>query len=103
MYGARRTKLNGSYKINREAFEFNKFQMEIDLTTEYLGNVTIFEGKINYIFAVYQLFHLFILFHQLQKQEKIAGRRNQLLFLSRMLRIGFGLRLYLYTLKTLKK
>ena len=107
MYGARRTKFNGSYNINGETYEFNKLQMEIDLTTEYLGNVTIFEGKNKFQedFAVYQLFHPFILFHQLQKTEKITGVKEiNCCFLSRHVENEDSvLRLYLYTFEDPKE
>ncbi|SMN02030.1 hypothetical protein SPONN_354 [uncultured Candidatus Thioglobus sp.] len=47
--------------------------MEIDLVTEYLGVVTVFEGKNNFPdnFAVYQLFHPYLYFHTLKQSGTI--------------------------------
>ena len=71
VYSARRTKMNLSYKVGNESIQTENLQMEIDLTMELHGVVTIFEGKNGFPenFAVYQLFHPFKYF-SLLKEEK---------------------------------
>lgn len=61
IYNARRTKTSFEYFFNNEKIVMENIQMEIDLTMEYQGVVTIFEGKNGQPenFAVYQLFHPF--------------------------------------------
>ncbi len=57
IYNARRTKSKLDYYVKDELI-----QMEIDLTMEFNGRVTLFEGKNDFPkdFAVYQLFHPFL-------------------------------------------
>ena len=100
MYGARRTKYTGSYKINGHPIQLDKLQMEIDLTTEYQGQVTIFEGKNKFPqdFAVYQLFHPFIYFHQLQNNGDIKVKEMNCCYLCREMQDDSSIiRLYLYS------
>ncbi len=68
MYSSRRTKTSLNFNIGNEAIEARNLQMEIDLTTEYNGMVTIFEGKNNFPenFAVYQLYFPFLYYYNLQ-------------------------------------
>ncbi len=77
VYNARRTKANLSYKVGPYAVVAEKVQIEIDLTMEYQGVVTVIEGKNGFPkdFAIYQLFHPYLYFlavkdnHQLPIQE----------------------------------
>ncbi len=61
VYNARRTKRNLEYRIGAQRIRATNLQMEIDLTMELDGVVTVFEGKNGTPadFAVYQLFHPF--------------------------------------------
>lgn len=61
VYGSRRTKKDLIYYINNEKIEALSVQMEIDLTMELGGDVTVFEAKNIFVrdFAVYQIFHPF--------------------------------------------
>ena len=73
MYGARRTKASFFYFIGNEKIEATGLQMEIDLTTEYNGVVTVFEGKNNFPenFAVYQLYFPFLYYYNLKAENKL--------------------------------
>ncbi len=73
MYGARRTKTSFEYFIGEEKITATNLQMEIDLTTEYNGVVTVFEGKNNFPqnFAVYQLYFPFFYYYTLKKNNKL--------------------------------
>lgn len=73
MYSSRRTKSSLKYNIGKQKIETTNLQMEIDLTTEYNGVVTIFEGKNNFPvnFAVYQLYHPFLYYHNLKENNKL--------------------------------
>jgi hypothetical protein len=65
--------LTFNFLIGKEKIEANNLQMEIDLTTEYNGIVTVFEGKNNFPkdFAVYQLFFPFYYYYTLKKSNKL--------------------------------
>ena len=101
MYGSRRTKSDLYYKIGEEEIHATKLQMEIDLVTEYLGVVTVFEGKNNFPdnFAVYQLFHPCLYFHDLIKSGKIKVDDINCCYLLRDRNVDGEsiIRLYLYT------
>ncbi len=73
MYGSRRTKTTLKYKIGNEKIIASNLQMEIDLTTEYNGIVTTFEGKNNFPenFAVYQLYFPFLYYSNLKNENKL--------------------------------
>ncbi len=73
MYGARRTKTTLNYSIGKEKITASNLQMEIDLTTENNGIVTVFEGKNNFPenFAVYQLYFPFLYYYNLKKENKL--------------------------------
>ncbi len=73
MYGSRRTKTTLKYRIGKEKIDASNLQMEIDLTTEYNGIVTVFEGKNNFPenFAVYQLYFPFLYYHNLKEDNKL--------------------------------
>jgi len=73
VYNARRTKTDLFYKAGEYQINALKQQMEIDLTFEYMGKVTIFEGKNGFPkdFAIYQLFHPFKYYFKIQKESKL--------------------------------
>lgn len=73
VYNSRRTKTTINYKLNSQEIDASNLQMEIDLTTEYNGIVTIFEGKNNFPinFAVYQLFHPYLYYQKLKNDNKL--------------------------------
>lgn len=99
MYNSRRTKKNFKYFIDDQEIQTNNLQMEIDLTTEYLGNVTIFEGKNNFPinFAVYQLYLPFLYFYELQKEEKLPiNEINCCYILRKRNKNNSVIRIYLY-------
>ena len=73
VYGARRTKKSFTYKVGKKEIKTNRLQMEIDLTMEHEGGVTIFEGKNGFPkdFAVYQLFNPFVYYSDLKQINKL--------------------------------
>ncbi len=73
VYNARRTKSSLRYNINRKEIITTNLQMEIDLTMELDGVVTVFEGKNNFPdnFAIYQLFHPYLYYKKLQADNQI--------------------------------
>ncbi len=100
MYGAKRTREDLSYTIGKIKVNTTKLQMEIDLTTEYHGVVTVFEGKNNFPqnFSVYQLFHPFLHYQNLKKKKKIAIKEVNCCYLLRKIHGNESIvRLYLYT------
>lgn len=75
-YLPRRTKASFSYYIHNQHVEVKNLQIEMDLTLEYLGEVSICEGKNGRPadFAVYQLYHPFRYFSNLQVGKGMAIR-----------------------------
>jgi len=67
VYLPRRTKTSLAYQIGETAIESTNLQMEIDLVMEHQGMVTVFEGKNQFPenFAVYQIYHPFLYYHNL--------------------------------------
>lgn len=59
IYGSHRTKIPLSYRIGVDDIDVGKVQVEIDLTIEYQGKITIFEAKNGepLDFNVFQLFN----------------------------------------------
>ena len=74
IYNSHRTKTSFDYKIGDELVKLNQIQIEIDMTCEFNGVVTLFEAKGNLIedFAVYQLFHPFLYYQQLNKRDNLG-------------------------------
>ena len=100
VYHPRRTKISLTYKIGRETIEACNLQMEIDLTMELHGDVTIFEGKNGFPrdFAVYQIFHPFKYYSILKREEKLAVNQITCCYVLRKMDGGRSiLRLYNYT------
>jgi len=73
VYNARRTKMNLFYFVDEEEIQAQNLQMEIDLTMELRGVITIFEGKNGFPenFAIYQLFHPFKYYSILKEEKKL--------------------------------
>lgn len=59
IYTPGRTRADLDYAVGTIRVNANNQQMEIDLTMEYLGTITVIEAKNRFIddFAIYQLFH----------------------------------------------
>ncbi len=96
VYGGRRTFCTMNYKAGSTALQLERMQMEIDMTMENDGVVTIFEAKNDFHddFSVYQLFHPFLYYHQLKQKQNIAIKDVNCCYL---LREDKKLRVYLYT------
>lgn len=99
VYNARRTKATFEYYLEKEKIVMESVQMEIDLTMEYKGVVTIFEGKNGQPenFAIYQLFHPFKYFTNLRKEKKLSIDKITACYVLRFRKNGNSiLRLYNY-------
>ena len=75
MYMSHRTKYSPRFKIGSLDVHCNKLQIEIDMTLEDKGSITVFEAK-NWTsgrndFAVYQLYHPFLHYYSLMKAGEI--------------------------------
>lgn len=100
VYNARRTKKNLSYSIGEEKILAKNLQMEIDLTMELQGVVTIFEGKNGFPknFAIYQLFHPFRYYSILKAEKKLNVKQITCCYILRKReKESSVLRLYNYT------
>jgi len=101
----RKNKISFDYKINHLKLSFKDLQIEIDLTTEYNGKVTIFEGKNTphpnkWIdnFNVYQLYNSFRYYYDLKRSNKINVKEITACYLVRQRRKdGSSIRIYKYT------
>lgn len=73
VYNSRRTKSSFDYQVGNTRINTKNIQMEIDLTLEFQGVVTIVEGKNNFPcdIAVYQLFHPFKYYSKLMTENSI--------------------------------
>lgn len=73
VYNARRTKKSLIYFVGDTKIETKSLQMEIDLTTEYNGVITVFEAKNDFPpdFAIYQIYHPFLYYYHLKNSEKL--------------------------------
>jgi hypothetical protein len=102
VYNSRRTKASFNILIGREEIHLDNIQMEIDLTMEYNGVVTVFEGKNGFPkdFAVYQLYYPFRYFYELKKEKKLQIRQITACYVLRDKQNDNSvLRLYNYTFK----
>jgi len=100
VYGARRTKMTLSYKVGKASIEARDLQMEIDLTMELQGVITVFEAKNGFPenFAVYQLFHPFKYYSTLKEEKKLDVEQINCCYILRKKKSGKSvLRLYTYT------
>jgi len=99
VYNARRTKTNLSYRVGEEKILAQNLQMEIDLTMELQGVITIFEGKNGFPenFAVYQLFHPFKYYSILKAEKELDVEQISCCYVLRKREKGSSvLRLYNY-------
>lgn len=102
IYSARRTKMDLSYSVGKEKIKAQSLQMEIDLTMELRGLITIFEGKNGFPgnFAIYQLFHPFKYYSVLKDEKKLSVEQITCCYILRKRgRSGSVLRLYNYTFR----
>ncbi len=100
MYGSRRTKTSLNFSIGKEKIKTYNLQMEIDLTTEYNGIVTVFEGKNNFPenFAVYQIYFPFLFYFNLKNSNKLnINNINCCYLLREKKKEGSTIKIYQYT------
>ncbi|MDR2601107.1 MAG: hypothetical protein LBC53_01440 [Spirochaetaceae bacterium] len=82
MYNSeRKNSIAFDYYINDEKISVSDLQIEIDLTVEYNGEVTVFEGKntppTRWLdnFNLYQLYNPFRFYYDLQQENKLAIKK----------------------------
>lgn len=100
VYNARRTKMSLSYLVGSEQIRTTNLQMEIDLTLEHEGIVTVVEGKNGFPpdFAIYQLFHPFLYYWTLRAENALPISAITCCYVLRKRDdANSTLRLYLYT------
>ena len=95
-YGAHRTFITFGYSIGDDVIQCNRLQLEIDLTTEFQGRITIFEAKNGepHDFNIFQLFHPYR--YYVDKLDNLQADSIECCYL---LRHDKEIRLYLYTFK----
>ena len=93
IYGSNRTQIALDYRIGDDAIDVSRVQVEIDMTMEHQGHVTVFEAKNGEPadFNVFQLFNPFR--YYIQAVENLAESSVECCYLIRQ---GDRLRLYLY-------
>ena len=93
VYGSNRTHIPLDYRIGDDDISVSRVQVEIDLTMEYQGVITVFEAKNGFPvdFNVFQLFNPFRYYRRATSEMEIDS--IQCCYL---LRQGNSLRLYLY-------
>jgi hypothetical protein len=76
VYNARKTIADLTYWIGDQYIQAHRLQIEIDLTAELHGHVTVFEGKNGFPedFAVYQIFHPFKYYTNLKDANRLPIR-----------------------------
>ena len=94
VYGSHRTQISLDYRVGADNISVGRVQVEVDLTLEHLGAVTVFEAKNGEPadFNVFQLFNPFRYYRQ--ATAEVAGATIQCCYL---LRQDDRLRLYLYS------
>ena len=101
VYGSNRTKINVDYCIGGVQMSLTKLQVEIDLTMEHLGRVTVFEAKNRFRpdFNVFQLFNPYRYFLGLRDSDDLDVKVVECCYLLRQRnrKQHDRLRLYLYT------
>ena len=85
IYGARRTKSDFNCYAGKENIVADKLQMEIDLTAEFNGTVTVFEGKNGFPadFAIYQIYYPFLYYYNLKQRNKLSIKEINCCYLLR--------------------
>jgi hypothetical protein len=100
VYNARRTKMSITYWVGDVLIAAQNIQMEIDLTTELHGVVTVFEAKNGFPsdFAVFQLYHPFRYYVSLKVTNQLPISQITCCYVLRKQEGGTStLRLYNYT------
>ena len=100
VYNARRTKRSFEYWIGDQKIVATNLQMEIDLTLEYNGYVTVIEGKNGFPedFAVYQLFHPFKYYYALEQDHALEIKQISCCYVLReRTKTNSVIRIYNYT------
>lgn len=100
LYNSHRTKTSFSYRIGEEEVDLNSIQIEIDMTCERNGDITIFEAKSQLVnnFAVYQIFHPFLYYQYLNKKKNLGIKKINCCYVLKKPFKGYTiLRMYLYT------
>jgi hypothetical protein len=106
MYNSERKRVGGfDYFIGAEKLQSRDLQIEIDLTIEHNGYVTVFEGKNarpnKWIenFNVYQLYNPFRYYHELRQSDRLAIKRLSACYLVKQNNNNedTNIRLYNYT------
>ncbi len=100
VYNARRTKTSFEYKAGETLIQCKNLQMEIDLTLEFQGMVTVVEGKNGFPndFAVYQLFHPYKYYNILKEKNDLTIDKITCCYVLRIRQKDASvLRLYNYT------
>lgn len=103
VYLARRTKHSFEYQIGTQTIVTKNLQMEIDLTFEYDGQVTVIEGKNGFPadFAVYQLFHPFQYYCTLEQDHELEIKQIACCYILRTRsKDNSIIRIYSYTFDT---
>jgi len=102
IYFARRTKCSFRFSVGALKYEAENIQMEIDLTFEYRGNITVLEAKNGFPkdFAVYQLYNPYRTFIESRKAGLKGIEQVSCCYVLRSKTGGNSvLRLYEYTFK----
>lgn len=76
MYASRRTKITATYRVGEDEIKVEKLQIEIDVSFEQDGNITVVEAKNGFSkkdFAVYQIFLPFLNHHKI---KRLPGTKN---------------------------
>ena len=98
-YGAHRTKITAAYTIGGAAVETEQMQIEIDMTCEKDGRVTVIEGKNGFPpeFATYQIFSPHLYYLQMQERPNSKIKEVDCCYILREKDGGDSiLRMYLY-------
>lgn len=106
VYNARRTKSSVNYYIAGQHVHTTNLQMEIDLTMELNGVITVFEGKNNFPkdFAIYQLFHPYLYYQKLIEEKNLVVKEITCCYLLRKGAKGNSkIRVYNYTFENSKE
>ena len=102
MYMSHRTKYSPKFNIEDIEIQCNKLQIEIDMTFEDKGAITVFEAK-NWIrdrndFAVYQLYHPFLHYYSLMEAGELDVHEvNCCYAVRKKIAEGVQIEIYLFT------
>ncbi len=99
IYNSHRTNLTATYYIGGERVSLNNQQIEIDMTAEENGIVTVFEAKNGFPkdFAVSQIYLPFLYYTKHKKEGLAISDLNACYLLRRQTSTGSIIRLYKYT------